>query len=282
MRHAHLANILSSREGPYKIYGMFFEKDVDLLPKVHRSNDIQLVFPQSDIIVFPLPLLDSKGCVNTPLSKLSLRLEDCLDYIPPEAVVLAGKVPADIREMAGNRGIMFIDYLEREEFSVLNAVPTAEGAIEIAMRELPITLSGSTCLVLGYGRIGKVLARLLCAFGADVRVAARKYGDLAWIALSGCMPVHFPDLDAHMPDADILFNTVPAMLLDEKKLALLSRNCLVIDLASKPGGVDFETAKTLGLKTIWALSLPGKVAPITAGEITLNTILNILEERGAL
>lgn len=138
-------------------------------------------------------------------------------------------------------------------------MPTAEGAVEIALRELPVTLHRSTCIVTGYGRIAKTLVRLLLAFGAEVRVVARKHSDLAWVQANGGVPVHISDIDKHLKDAHVLFNTIPAMILGEDKLSKLGRSCLVIDLASKPGGVDFEIAKELELKTIWALSLPLRV-----------------------
>lgn len=131
--------------------------------------------------------------------------------------------------------------------------------MEIALRELPVTLYGATCMIMGYGRISKVLTKLLLAFGAQVRVVARKHSDLAWAAIHGAVPVHISDADAHLKDVDVLFNTVPSLLLDEEKLKKLGRHCLIMDLASKPGGVDFKTADTLGLETIWALSLPLKV-----------------------
>lgn len=280
LRQAYLANTLAGKERGYKIYGMFLDKGIRLTDGIHRSNDVKLALPQSDVIILPLPMLDANGKINTPLSDDTLLLEECLDYIAPESVVLAGMAPRIIREKACERGIEIHDYYDREEFAILNSVPTAEGAVEIALSELPITLFGSTCLITGFGRIGKTLARLLCAFGADVRVVARKYSDLAWIKVYGCKAVHISDLGSQLKDVDVLFNTVPAIILGEDKLAKLGRHCLVIDLASKPGGVDFETAKNLGLKTVWALSLPGKVAPITAGEIILDTILNILGERG--
>lgn len=88
------------------------------------------------------------------------------------------------------------------------------------------------------------------------------------------------DLTAHAGQFDLVVNTVPATILTFDILKHLKRECLLIDLASKPGGVCFKTARDLGLKTIWALSLPGKVAPITSGEIIKNTIDNILCERG--
>lgn len=256
LRQAQMANTLAGRQIGYNIYGMFLEKDVKLSRKITQSRDVQLILPQSDIVVFPLPMMDSTGRINTPLSEDSITLEECLDYIACDTVVLAGMVPTWAREKAFERGIELLDYYEREEFAILNSVPTAEGAIQIALEELPITLFGSTCLITGYGRISKALAKLLCAFGADVRVVARKHSDLAWIKIYGCTPVHISELGNHLKDADVLFNTVPAMILGEEKLSRLSRHSLVIDLASKPGGVDFEMAKNLGLKVIWALSLP--------------------------
>ena len=60
----------------------------------------------------------------------------------------------------------------------------------------------------------------------------------------------------------------------------IRKDCLVIDLASKPGGVDFKAASELGVKVVWALGLPGKVAPISAGRIIADTVMNILSERG--
>ena len=79
---------------------------------------------------------------------------------------------------------------------------------------------------------------------------------------------------------DLVVNTVPARVLSEKELRDLKPGCLVIDLASKPGGVDFEAATRLGVRAIWALSLPGKVAPVSAGRAIKNTIYNMLSELG--
>jgi dipicolinate synthase subunit A len=280
LRHAHLANSMAEKTPDYKVYGLFFDQDVKLSHHVHKGSDVRLVLPQSDIVILPLPALDASGHINTPLSGASISYQDCFDYILPETVILAGRATEEMCLAAMERGLTLIDYMEREEFAVLNAVPTAEGAIEIALRELPFTLYQSTCMVVGYGRIARVLTKLLLAFGADVRVVARRHSDLAWIGIAGAAPVHLSSLEDHLREVDVLFNTVPAMILTEEKLEKLGRHSLVIDLASKPGGVDFETAKRLGLKTIWALSLPGKVAPITAGEIILRTVRNILAERG--
>ena len=150
-------------------------------------------------------------------------------------------------------------------------MPTAEGAIQLAMEELPITLHGARVLVIGYGRLGRVLADA---------AAARRYADLAWAENCGYGVEHTGQLEGWLCGYDLVVNTVPVRVLREAELADLKPGCLVIDLASKPGGVDFDAAARLGVKAFWALSLPGKVAPVTAGKSIKTTIYNILTELG--
>ena len=282
VRQAHLADVLAEKNSGFVVSAIFMEKTAKLSAKVRRTNDPRKALPNCGTVIFPLPLLDARGKLNAPQSETSPELGDCLAHIAPEANVFAGMVSESSRRFAAERGVELIDYFTREEFAVLNAVPTAEGAIEIALREMPVTLFGSTCLVLGYGRIAKALTRLLAGFGARVRVAARKQSELSWAKINGCEPLAICELDDYLRDVDCVFNTVPALLLGEEKLMRLGRQCLVIDLASKPGGVDFKAANRLGIKAIHALSLPGSSAPHTAGEIILSTIFNILNERGTL
>lgn len=279
LRHAHLANTLL-REG-FNVAVLCMEKDVYLEKEVEQGENARAVLTKTDVAVLPLPATIDKININAPFSDKLLSIRDVLLDIPKGSLVLGGMLTPDIIAKGEQHGLVMLDYLEREELAVLNAVPTAEGAVAIAMRERASTIFGSRCLVTGYGRVAKVLARLLAAMGAgEVTVAARKPQDLAWARVNGCNGIHISKIKECAAKADILFNTVPAMILDEEILAVLPHNCLVIDLASKPGGVDFEMAKRLRVKTIWALSLPGKVAPITAGEILKETVINILTERG--
>lgn len=148
------------------------------------------------------------------------------------------------------------------------------------MEELPCTIHGTKCLITGFGRVAKVLTKTLLALGADVTVCVRKYADMAWIKIYGAKAAHTSQLEQEAQKCELLVNTVPAMLFNEQILSGLRKDCLVIDLASKPGGVDFDTAQNLGVKAIWALSLPGKVAPVSSGGIICDTIINILRERG--
>ena len=173
------------------------------------------------------------------------------------------------------------DPIAREELAVANAVPTAEGAVQIAMEQLPITIHGARVLVVGFGRVGRALAQRLAALGAKVTVAARRYESLAWAQASGYGAEQTGQLAGWLCGYDLVVNTVPTLVLGEAELADLKPDCLVLDLASKPGGVDLEAAGRLGRTVIWALSLPGKVAPVTAGSAIKNTIYHMLHELGA-
>ena len=86
------------------------------------------------------------------------------------------------------------------------------------------------------------------------------------------------ELDNELNQFDIIINTIPHIILNKEKLKLLKRDCLIIDIASNPGGVDRKAVKEIGIKLIWALSLPGRVAPITSAEFIKETLENILKD----
>ena len=235
----------------------------------------------ADCVVLPLPAAGEDGRLNAPFSRRRPELAEVLDALRPGQVVCAGRASPELLELARERGLRLFDYFQREELAVANAVPTAEGAVQLAMEELPITLHGARVLVVGFGRVGKLTAHRFRALGARVSVAARKWADLAWAEAYGYAPEPLEGLDGGLCAYDLVVNTVPARVLDARRLEQLEPDCLVIDLASRPGGVDLEAAAALGVRVIWALSLPGKVAPVTAGKILRDTISHILCELGA-
>jgi dipicolinate synthase subunit A len=235
---------------------------------------------RADCVVLPLPVSTGKGQLNTPLSLSEHPLSPILDRLTPRQFLCGGRVDPDTQALAKARGLTICDYFAREELAIANAVPTAEGAIQLAMEHLPITIHGARVLVVGFGRVGRTTAQRFAALGAKVSVAARKYEQLAWAKTMGCGAEHLPHLSGWLCGYDLVVNTVPAQVLGRKELEDLKPDCLIIDLASKPGGVDLTAAGELGLTVIWALSLPGKVAPTTAGAAIKSTIYNMLRELG--
>ena len=113
---------------------------------------------------------------------------------------------------------------------------------------------------------------------AKVTCAARKEEDLAWIRAYGHNETNINVLGENLSEFDIIINTVPHLILNKERLQYVKDECLLIDLASNPGGIDKKEAKERNLKLVWALALPGKVAPITTAEFIKDTIYNILKE----
>ncbi len=230
-------------------------------------------------VILPLPASINGIHVSMPLSGGDApTLSEIISCMKQEGVkvLFAGKLQEGAKALAQAYGIEVFDYYESEEFAVANAVPTAEGAIEIAMRELPITLDGATALVIGNGRIGRVLSKLLSSLGTSVTVSARKLSDFAFIRSEGHMCANTEKLLEvfNKRRFDMIFNTVPHRVLGKEELAAIPVGTLIIDLASKPGGVDNKQAGAMSHNVIWALSLPGKVAPVTSGRIIADTIMS--------
>lgn len=234
---------------------------------------------RADCVILPLPVTGDGIILNAPFAKGEIQVTQVLDALCKEQLICGGKIDVETFSAAKERGLTMYDYFAREELAVANAVPTVEGAIQIAMEELTITVHGARILVIGYGRIGRLLAHRFHMLGAKVSVAARKWSDLAWAEVYGYGVEQTDQLDGWLCGYDLIVNTVPARVLDKDRLSELKEGCLVIDLASKPGGVDLQTAGRLGVKVVWALSLPGKVAPVTAGKAILSTVYNILREQ---
>ncbi|MGB9803578.1 NAD(P)-dependent oxidoreductase, partial [Desulfofundulus sp.] len=172
--------------------------------------------------------------------------------------------------------------MDIDEVAILNSIPSAEGAIQVAMEKLPITIHGSNSIVLGFGRTGTTLARMLRALGSRTVVVARNPAQRARAFEMGLETADLPELPVIAAGADVIFNTIPALVLDERVLLQVRPGTLILDLASSPGGTDFEVARQLGITALLLPGLPGRVAPRTAGEILARVVPRLLAEQLAL
>ena len=222
----------------------------------------------ADYILLPLPL----DAARTPLAEL-------LRAAKPGAVALGGRLSVQAKTIAQEAGVELVDYFARPELTVYNAIPTAEGCIGILLAERTRTLWGTNLLLLGFGPVGRALAVRLAALGARVTVAARRPVQRAMAEELGLRAVPLTELAAAAAAFDTVVNTIPAPVLTAAELAALPKGCLIVDLASKPGGTDFAAARRLGHTALHALSLPTVWAPETAGEALARTVQAILQER---
>ena len=233
------------------------------------------------VLLLPMPI-ERHGLLHLPLTDTELETDRLWPRLRYDQLLLGGLTGALRQRLMADYGLTLLDYYDREETQIANAVPTAEGAIQLAMEATDRTLHDSRCLIIGYGRFGRLLADRLRALGAEVTVSARKYGDLAWIEAWGCHSVQTGALTGQLDRFDLIFNTAPALILDGPRLRETRKDCVIIDLASAPGGVDREEARRLSRQVIPAPGLPGKVAPRTAAAAIRDSVYHIVEERGEL
>ena len=266
-RQAELARLIARDGATVLTYGLERWKPVGTTTLAQAVT--------ADVVILPLPLCKGEGvlnCEEDPVPTLGL-----FRRLRPGQRILAGKVQPQQNQEASACGLVLEDYFLREELTVANAAVTAEAAIQVAMENLDRTLLGMDCLVLGFGRIGKLLSYRLHGLGAHVTTSARKPKDLAWIRAYGWNAVETGALDGKLGTFDLVFNTIPSRVLDEELLSQLPKDCLCIDLASRQG-IDASATERLGLRHIWAKSLPGRLVPGTAAAVIWDAIKYILLE----
>ena len=245
----------------------------------NRCTSVDEAANMGDILIGPVPLSTDGSTLNTPLHVGEVSLSELVSGIPKGKIFIAGNIPPSVAGPMEANGVIVEDLLARDDLAILNSVPTAEGAIQIAMEELPVTIQGLHVLVTGYGRVGKTLCTDLRALGANVFVCVRSPKDMAFARASGIQPCSYENVYDILPKISLLYNTVPKQVVSRGILERLPKNCLLIDVASNPGGVDLEAAQELEIRVIKALSLPGKVAPVTAAENMLSVIFNVITEK---
>lgn len=230
----------------------------------------------SEIIILPIPSFDENDMLLG-----NLHADKLFSCLKSGTKVFAGKVSPIITRLAKEYNIKLYDYSARDEFSIMNAVPTAEGAIVTYINAVHSTISSGKFMILGYGKVAKALAPRLRALGGKVTVAARNITALSQAESDGCDIINISDfLSSPIPSATV-FNSVPSPIITEYT-AYKMRDQILIDLASRPGCATENAKKVLGSRYIHALSLPGKYFPDTAGEIIYKTISGILREEAAL
>lgn len=264
----------------YRILKELLEKDGYTVysyccPFIEKSEDsAESLFQKSDVMIGPIPFSR-----NSRSLALNACREDALEEVFGSmqqnglTLLFCGSVSREVREMALKYNITVYDFFAMEEVAVKNAIPTAEGAVQAAMNESRRTIFRSPALVLGYGRCGKALAALLKGMGAEVTIACRNKTAAAAIYTGGFERIYFSELKDNIHNYAHIFNTVPAPVIDRELLGTVDKRAVITDIASAPGGVDFNAAAELGIKALYCPGLPGRVAPETAALILKDALL---------
>ncbi len=281
LRIIKLAQILAKDGNEIFTYGLDKAKELKN-ENIVFCDTLNEAIESSEIIIGPIPFSSNGIEINAPFSDEKIEIKDII-HNSNGRMIIAGAINKDVYEMQKNEDeecIKIVDIMNREELAVLNTISTAEGTIELMIANTNKILHGAEVLILGFGRVAKTLANKINALSAKVTCAARKEKDIAWIKTYGYKETNINELsNEKLQKYDFIINTVPKLILNEELLSGIKKECLVIDLASKPGGIDRKSAKEKEINYIWALALPGKIAPVTTAEFIKDTIYNILRKR---
>ena len=236
-------------------------------------------FSLIDAIILPVSGTTPDGHVDTIFSNEKVKLlEEMVMKTPKHCTIFSGITNPYLNNLINITKRHHVLLFSRDDVAIYNSIPTVEGTIMMAIQHTDITIHGSNVVVLGLGRVGMSVARTFHLLGSKVKVGARKPEHIARITEMGLSPFHLDELTNYVSDTDILINTIPHLIVTAKVIAKMPVQTLIIDLASKPGGTDFRYAEKRGIKALLAPSLPGIVAPKTAGTILANVLSNLLEE----
>lgn len=241
---------------------------IDKAEGIEKSSEIE----NADCYILPLPAEGKMtGKLNAPLAENEYTLSDIIFDIPDGSLVIGGK----LKNCIECRGLRMHDCMQRPSFVIGNAALTAEAAIWLLMNELDTALYGKRALVIGYGRIGRILSQRLKAMNVQVGVTSRNPEARAIAGALGYSPVSPKE---SIGGFDIVINTAPGPVLPEGALSGLKKDCLLLELASAPGGLDKSEAERNALRYIAAPGLPGRYSPRSAAALVFAAVTEIMKE----
>lgn len=294
VRQSYLAEYLFEKGISVITYCVVNFKCKDINNYIKKAHSLSECIDTSKVLILPIPICKNNNMIFASEVKNDMTIDNLInminykyfgkseykklnctlsDYLPK---VFGGIFPCKLKMFCNNHNISIHDFTKDDDIMIINAVSTAEGAILEAIKNSNIVLHKSKCLVTGYGRCAKILADKLKGLNADVCIAARKNIDLIYAESLGYNILHISQLKDNVKKFDYIFNTIPSIIFNASILEKVNKNATIIDIASKPGGVDFEFANEIGICAYLCLGLPGKYAPKVSAEILGNKIISII------
>ncbi len=261
-RSVYLSDLFEKHE--YKVRKSFLLND---------SNNVQENIKQSEIIIVPMPASTDNIHIYTPLSDEDFEISELVNLTKGK-VVIGGKLSADFIRMLENNNNKVFDLMSNRELVEKNIIPTVEGIIKILIEKTNFTLFDSKVAVLGFGRIGKRTANILKSLGAVISCYDIKKEEVANIRTCGYNVIG--DISSDLGKFDIIINTIPEKIINKEELDIISKNAFLLDVASNPGGFDYEYAESIGLNITHALGIPGKIAPKTSAKYMKDLIEKLI------
>lgn len=277
-REVYLINNLASKGAEILAVGYDKERHNIHAKTIYSLTDYHDYKDKLDAIILPFPGADLNWELKAKYTNRKINLKDELDGIDTLPLTIVGYANTNLKEYYEERNASLIEVGEKDEIAILNSIPTAEGAITLAINHTPFTLHDSFLLVLGFGRCGITLANKLIGLNANVVVVARRPADLARAKEMGAGSMTFEEFrHRDLTKYRLIFNTVPHLVLDESVIDKLLSETVIIDIASGRGGTDFEACNKKQINAFLAKGLPGKYTPETAANILAQAYPKILK-----
>ena len=277
LRNVKLAGMLA--DDGNRVYSFGQDRSDEILDdgRIEKCISLKTAMEKAQVIIGPVPFSSNEDFIYAPFAHDKIMIDDLMKTNKGK-IFISGSIKDNLRKQLDEKYMEVIDIMKRDDLAILNTIATAEGTIEVAIKNTDKILQGSRVLILGFGRVGKIVANKFSKMSAIVTCAARKVSDLAWIKAYGYNSLNINDMLYDLKEFDIIINTVPQTILRERELKHIDAEALIIDLASSPGGIDGKIAKSMGLNFIWALALPGRIAPSSSAKFIKDTVYTIIEE----
>ena len=277
LRNIKLAGMLA--DDGNRVYSFGQDRSDEILDdgRIEKCTSLKTAMEKAQVIIGPVPFSSNEDFINAPFAHDKIMIDDLMKTNKSK-IFISGSIKENLKKQLDEKYMEVIDIMKRDDLAILNTIATAEGTIEVAIKNTDKILQGSRVLILGFGRVGKIVANKFSKMSAIVTCAARKVSDLAWIKAYGYNSLNINYMLYDLKEFDIIINTVPQTILREKELKHIDAEALLIDLASSPGGIDGKMATSMGLNFIWALALPGRIAPSSSAKFIKDTVYTILEE----
>lgn len=272
-RLLYLADLLKNTFSLVQSYAL---DGVDLLEGIEKADSLESAMEKADIVIAPVPFTKD-GIHLLTKDNTIVSLKDFGENLRGNSILFGGNIPNIVMESAKMKHVKCFDFMQMEDVALENAITTAEGAIAEAIALSTQNINQEHCLVLGYGRCAQAIAERLKGLNAKVTIGARKEEARKNAISLGYQGVSLGELHSIIPSEQFIFNTIPAMVLDAELIGKMYPDSIIIDIATSPGGTDFDACKRRDIKAKLSLGIPGRYSPKTSANILLRGIKSSLE-----
>jgi len=276
LRQVYMAEAFIQMGYSTTVYGLCEKVRND---RCSSAKSMQELFEISNVLIGPIPMSRNNIDITASLTASDLTINHIASLLKNHYLLMGGNIPKLLADICATKSISCFDYMKSDKIAVKNGIATAEGTIMEAIKSSDINLHHSNCLVLGYGRCAKILAQKLQGLNALVTVAARSEDALAYAEATGHGTILLANMKNHISSFDYIFNTIPSRILDKDILEQVKPDVTIIDIASSPGGIDYEYTKKHNINAGLFLGIPGKISPRSSANILVTETLAYLKER---